>query len=71
MRTYWKIRINHSRLPWKFQGYDVYFWTDKPLTPERVAAEAVCQKMIIDVEQHIIDRVHLITKEEYYTYMNE
>jgi len=49
----------------------VYIWTDKPLTPEGIPAEAVKQKMLIDTFLQKVDQVRMITKEEYFTHMWE
>lgn len=71
MRTYWKLRLNHNRLPWQ-SFYDfVYLWTDKPLPPEEIPQEAVQQEMLIDVFLEKVDQVRMITREEYFMYMWE
>lgn len=71
LRTYWKLRVNHNRLPSQ-SNYDyVYFQTDQPLTPEEIPLEAVNQKFLIDVFLEKIDQVRKITKEEYFTHMRE
>lgn len=70
-RTYWKIRLNHNRLWWQYYYDYVYIWTDEPLTPEEIPAEAVHQQMLIDTFLDKVDQVRKITREEYSLYMWE
>lgn len=70
-RTYWKIRLNHNRLPsQKIYDY-TYLWTEKPLSPREIPLEAVKQKMLLDVFLSNVDQVRIITKEEYLVHMWE
>ena len=70
-RTYWKMRLNHNRLPWQSHYSDVYLWTDEPLGPKIIPIEAVRQQMLLDIFLENVDQVRMITKEEYFTHMWE
>lgn len=68
-RTYWKLRLNHNRLPSQSFYEYVFLWVDEPLPPEEIPHKAVQEGMLIDTFLRKIDQVCLITKEEYSIHM--
>jgi hypothetical protein len=60
------IVVNTGRITDK-----TYFWTAKPLPPRSVPAEAVREKMMLEVDLRYVQRVVRVTKEEYCRHMYE
>lgn len=63
--NYYRIKVNHGR----GSRCDVYYKNPLNISSFNVPKEAVIDKMMIDVDLRFVEKVEVISTDEYHTYM--